>query len=114
MTPPLSPFRRAAGLVFLSGEVPIGPGGAVPEGIEAQTELVIGKITATLAGLGLMLGDVVSVNAYLTDPGHFAAFNAVYARQFPQPYPVRTTVTAALMLPSLLVELQVVAADPSN
>lgn len=106
---PFSKTRSVAGLVFLSGEMPIGPDGAVPEGIEAQTTLTLDRIAATLATQGLTLDDVVSVTAHLIDPADFAAFNRVYAARFRQPYPVRTTVRADLMLPMARLELTVVA-----
>ncbi len=40
----------------------------------------------------------------------FAAYNEVYERRFPSPYPVRTTVGSAL--PGILVEIDVVAVRP--
>ncbi|HEX5388844.1 MAG TPA: RidA family protein [Burkholderiaceae bacterium] len=106
---PLSKTRRSADLVFLSGDLPLGPDGTIPTGIEAQTELTLDRIAATLATEGLGLNDVVSVTAYLIDPADFAAFNRVYAGRFSQPYPVRTTVRADLMLPNARLELTVVA-----
>jgi 2-iminobutanoate/2-iminopropanoate deaminase len=113
--PPALPFsktRTLGPLVFLSGDMPIGPDGKVPEGIEAQTALTLQRIAATLAGEGLGLADVVSVTAYLVNPADFAAFNRVYAEAFPEPRPVRTTVRADLMLPGALLELTVVAGRP--
>jgi 2-iminobutanoate/2-iminopropanoate deaminase len=113
MTPlpalPFSKVRRAAGLVFLSGDLPIAADGSVPDGIEAQTTLTLQRITATLQSEGLTLADVVSVTAYLVNPADFAGFNRVYAGAFPQPRPVRTTVRADLMLPKALLELTVIA-----
>jgi len=106
---PFSKTRRSGELVFLSGDLPLGPDGAIPAGIEAQTELTLDRIAATLATEGLDLNDVVSVTAYLIDPADFAAFNRVYAARFSQPYPVRTTVRADLMLPNARLELTVVA-----
>ncbi len=106
---PFSKTRRSGELVFLSGDLPLGPDGAIPAGIEAQTELTLDRIAATLATAGLDLNDVVSVTAYLIDPADFAAFNRVYAARFSQPYPVRTTVRADLMLPNARLELTVVA-----
>ena len=108
---PFSKVRRAAGLVFLSGDLPIAPDGSVPEGIEAQTALTLQRIAATLQGEGLTLADVVSVTAYLVDPADFAGFNRVYAQTFASPRPVRTTVRADLMLPKALLELTVIASQ---
>ena len=106
---PFSRIRRAAGLVFLSGEVPLDADGSVPEGITAQTELVLDRIAATLGSEGLTLDDVVSATVYLVDPADFAAFNAAYVGRFQHPLPVRATVAAPLMVPRALIEISVIA-----
>lgn len=106
---PFSKTRAAANLLFLSGDLPISPDGSVPAGIEAQTELVLQRIEATLRSENLTLADVVSVTAYLVSTADFGAFNAVYAKAFPKPRPVRTTVRSDLMLPGALLELTVIA-----
>ncbi|SHM35925.1 Enamine deaminase RidA, house cleaning of reactive enamine intermediates, YjgF/YER057c/UK114 family [Duganella sacchari] len=111
---PFSKWRRAGGLVFLSGELPLGPDGAMPSAIEAQTRLTLQRIAATLDGAGLALRDVVQVTVYLTHPEDFAAFNAVYQQHFTAPYPVRTTVVAPLVLPGARVEITVIAADSAD
>src|SRR3546814_9196971 len=41
---PLSPALRCGDIVYVSGQVPTDAGGAVPEGIEAQTRAVLDKI----------------------------------------------------------------------
>ncbi|RFP17877.1 RidA family protein [Duganella sp. BJB488] len=110
-TLPFSKWRRAGGLVFLSGELPLGPEGAMPSGIEAQTHLTLQRIGATLAGLGLDLRDVVQATVHLTHAEDFSAFNVAYQQHFKAPYPVRTTVVAPLVLPGARVEITVVAAE---
>lgn len=110
---PFSRLRRAAGLVFLSGEVPFNADGSVPEGISAQTDLVLDRIGATLASENLTLDDVVSSTVYLVDPADFAAFNTAYARRFNAPLPVRATVVAALLVPHARIEISVIAATHS-
>ena len=107
---PFSKLRVAQGFTFLSGEVPLREDGSVPEGIAAQTELVLARITTTLASAGLDLNDVVQVTAHLTDAADFATFNEVYGRHFAEPFPVRTTVLAQLVVPEARVEVTVVAA----
>lgn len=108
MNIPLSKTRRIGTTVYLSGELGFDADGMIPEGITAQTENCIANIKATLAKEGLDLSNVVSATCYLTDPADFAAFNVVYADAFPQPYPVRTTLAAALMIEAK-VEITVIA-----
>lgn len=108
---PYSHVAVAGGLVFTAGFGPQDPAtGAVPEGIEAQTEAVIRNIERALAQVGCALSDVVKVTAHLATLADFAAYNGVYERMFPAPYPVRTTVGSQLA--GILVELDVVAALP--
>ena len=108
MTIPLSKTRRAGDALYLSGELGFDAEGKIPEGIEAQTRQCIENIRAKLSAEGLDLSHVVSATCYLTDPSDFAAFNAVYAEMFPEPYPTRTPVGCALMIDAK-VEITVVA-----
>ena len=106
---PYSHVAIAGGLVFTAGFGPQDPAtGTVPEGIAAQTEAVIRNVERALAEVGLDLSHVVKVTAHLADLGDFAAYNTVYERLFPAPYPVRTTVGSALH--GILVEIDVIAA----
>ena len=89
---PFSKTRRVGELVFLSGELPLVPDGAMPAGIEAQTALTLERIAATLQSEGLGLNDVVSVTAYLVNAADFAGFNRVYADYFGFEGPARNTV----------------------
>ena len=108
---PYSHLAVAAGLVFTAGFGPQDPQtGAVPDGVEAQTEAVIRNVERALAEVGLDLSHVVKVTAHLADLADFAAYNGVYERMFPAPYPVRTTVGSQLT--GILVEIDVVAACP--
>jgi enamine deaminase RidA (YjgF/YER057c/UK114 family) len=53
---------------------------------------------------------VVKVNVHLSDSSLFARYNAVYARSFSQPYPVRTTVGSDLgHTPGMLIEIDCIA-----
>lgn len=108
MNIPLSKTRRIGDTLYLSGELGFDADRNIPEGITAQTRNCIANIKATLAKEGLDLSHVVSATCYLTDPADFAAFNEVYAAAFPEPYPVRTTVAAPLMIDAK-VEITVIA-----
>ncbi|WP_332117054.1 RidA family protein [Azorhizobium caulinodans] len=105
---PFSPCREVGDMLYLSGEVPFADDGTIPEGIAAQTDLVLARISRTLATKDLTLDDVVSATVYLTDKSDFGPFNIAYARHFSDPLPVRTTLIADLVIPARL-EITVVA-----
>jgi len=103
---------RAGDFLFVTGTGPIDPvtGELVGDNIEKQTERTIDNIAAILEADGASLGDVVKVNTHLSDLSLFARYNAVYARRFPQPYPVRTTVGSDLShTPGMLIEIDCLA-----
>src|ERR1043166_4989604 len=85
---------RAGDFIFVTGTGPIDPatGKLVGDTIEQQTEQTIDNIVAILEADGASLQDVVKVTVHLSDTSLFPRYNAVYARRFSQPYPVRTTV----------------------
>lgn len=110
---PYSHVVESAGLVFTAGFGPQDPvTGEVPEGVAAQTEQVISNVETALAQVGLGLQDVVKTTVHLQNLHEdFAAYNEVYARRFPAPYPVRTTVGSELA--NILVEIDAVAVRSS-
>ena len=114
--PPGGPYSQAmaaAGLVFTAGQGPADPvTSAIPDGIEAQTEAVIRNIAKILEASGCGLADVVKTTVHLADLRDFGRFNAVYARHFPEPRPVRTTVGSQLL--GILVEIDVIAVVPDE
>ncbi|MGI8418886.1 MAG: RidA family protein [Nakamurella sp.] len=110
---PYSHLAVAGNLVWTAGFGPADPPtGAIPDGIEAQTEATIDRLVTALAGVGASLSDVVKATVHLADLADFAGLNTVYRRRFTEPYPVRTTVGSALM--KILVEIDVVAVLPDQ
>ena len=112
----IGPYSQAidssAGLVFLSGQLPIDPAtGAFPEGgIREQTRQSIRNAAAILAQAGLNLSDVVKTTVFLADMGDFAAMNEVYAEFFAAPYPARSAVAVKTLPKGALVEIECIAA----
>lgn len=106
---PYSHVIDCGSFVVTAGFGPQDPAtGVVPDGIAAQTEQVISNVESALGLVGLGLGDVVRSTVHLADLDRdFAGYNEVYARRFPQPYPVRTTVGSTLA--GILVEIDVMA-----
>ena len=103
---------RAGDFIFVTGTGPIDPvtGKLVGEDIERQTEQTIDNIEAILAAEGATLADVVKSTVHLSDTSLFARYNAVYAKRFVKPYPVRTTVGSDLgHTPGMLVEIDCIA-----
>jgi 2-iminobutanoate/2-iminopropanoate deaminase len=103
---------RAGDFVFVTGTGPIDPssGAIVGDTIEQQTEQTIDNIAAILDADGVTLHDVVKVNVHLSDTGLFARYNAVYAKRFSRPYPVRTTVGSNLgHAAGMLIEIDCIA-----
>ena len=108
---------RAGDFVFVTGTGPIDPvsGKIVGDTIEQQTEQTIDNILAILEADGVSLSDVVKVTVHLSDTSLFVRYNAVYARRFTKPYPVRTTVGSDLgHSPGMLIEIDCIAYCPKD
>lgn len=116
--------------VYVSGALPAALNKDAPKGtppqygdMQTQTVSVLTSIKATLAKLGLGMGDVVKMTVFMTaDPANdnklnFPALMAGYSQFFgtaEQPHkPARSAVqVAALVAPGALLEVEVIAAKP--
>ncbi len=111
----IGPYSQAvdsgAGLVFVSGQLPIDPStGAFPEGgVTEQTRQSLLNAQAILQAAGLDLADVVKTTVFLADMGDFAAMNAVYATFFSEPFPARSAVAVKMLPKGALVEIECIA-----
>ena len=94
---PCSQAIETDGYVFTSGQIPINPATGEVEGktIEEQTEQVMHNIGALLEASGLTFANVVKTTCFLADLNDFAAFNAVYAKYFPNEAPARSCFAVA-------------------
>lgn len=108
---PYSHAVEAGDFVYLSGQTPINPEtGKLVDGDTAdQTEQCFKNLFSVLKSAGLKEEDVVKVNVYLTDMSYFAEMNAVYAKQFSQPYPARTTIGVGELPLGARVEIELIA-----
>jgi 2-iminobutanoate/2-iminopropanoate deaminase len=102
---------RAGNTLYLSGQIPLDPatGQLVAGGIEAQTHRVMQNLRAVLQASGFSLGDAVQCQVFLSDLGHYAAMNGVYATYFPGAPPARAVVQAARLPRDVLVEIAMIA-----
>lgn len=112
------PWERVAGYsraivvgdtCWVAGTTDAGPDGISqhPGDIAGQARAVFGIIQRALAEGGFDLGDVVRTRMFITDMAHSAALSAVHGEVFGEIRPAATMVAvAALMHPSLLVEIE--------
>ncbi len=111
--PQLSPATRFGNLVFAAGQTGRHPKtGEVGKDIREQTRFVLERIKLVLAAAGTSLDNVLTVTTHLTRREDVAAYNEEYAKYFPTSKPARTTVSAMLNSPDLLVEITVTACIP--
>lgn len=111
----IGPYSQAidsgAGLVFLSGQLPIDPAtGNLVEGIHEQTKQSILNAKAILEEAGLGLDRVVKTTVFLADMADFGAMNEVYASYFATPFPARSAVAVKTLPKGALVEIECIAA----
>lgn len=115
--PALGPYSQAivaGGFVFCSGTAGIDPAtGAIPEGIEAQTEQALLNLGAVLAEAGASLADLVKTTIFYADVEDFARLNAVYARHMPDPPPARSAPADVRLPHGLLVSIEAIAVLPT-
>jgi 2-iminobutanoate/2-iminopropanoate deaminase len=115
----IGPYSQAmvhAGLVFTAGQIPLDPatGDMIEGDIRVQTEQVLNNIEAVLQHAGSSLSAVVKTTVFLRDMDDFAAMNEVYAERFQEHRPARSTVQAARLPRDARVEIEVIAAVPTE
>jgi 2-aminomuconate deaminase len=119
---PYPHFRRAGGLLFLSGigprvrgskEVPgvtLGPEGEIRSyDFDLQCRQVFENVRLILEDAGSAWDKIVDVTVFLTNMGDFAAMNRLYADAFPDHQPTRTTVEVSRLPTPIAIELKVIA-----
>jgi reactive intermediate/imine deaminase len=101
---------RAAGTVYVSGQIPLDPatGLMVTGDIRAQIHQVFRNLAAVAAAAGLGLESAVKVTVFLTDLGNFAAVNEIMAEYFPKPFPARAAVGVSALPKGAAVEADAV------
>jgi 2-iminobutanoate/2-iminopropanoate deaminase len=108
--PHLTPVIVEGPFAFVSGTLPLGPGGRLQEGgIEDQTRLTLENIEAVLKSVGLSRSDIVKTTVWLIDAADFRGFDTAYAEFFGDHRPARSTTVAALVLPGARIEIEAIA-----
>jgi reactive intermediate/imine deaminase len=82
--------------IYLSGQIPLDPKTMqLVEGFENQVKQVFDNLRAVCAEAGGSLNDLVKVNVYMLDLGHFAKVNEIMATYMSKPFPARAAVAVA-------------------
>jgi 2-iminobutanoate/2-iminopropanoate deaminase len=108
---PYSQAIRAGGLVFVSGQLALRPGGheIVGDGIAGQTEQVFANLRAILEEAGSGLDRIVKTTVYLRDLGDFQGMNDVYRSHVGDVPPARATLEVSALPSGALVEIDAIA-----
>ncbi len=101
---------RLGDTVYLSGQIPLGPDTMelVEGGMEAQIRRVFDNLQAVAVAAGGGMADLVKLNVFLTDLGHFPLVNQVMAEYFREPYPARAAIGVAALPKGAEVEMDAV------
>ena len=105
-----SQAMKVGDTVYLSGQIPLVPQTMqLVEGeMSAQIRQVFDNLQAVAAAAGGGLADIVKLNIYLTDLGHFPLVNEVMASYFQEPYPARAAIGVASLPKGAAIEADAV------
>jgi enamine deaminase RidA (YjgF/YER057c/UK114 family) len=106
-----APATRVGDMIWVSGQVGIGPDFRPGKGMEEQARMAFAGLQTVLEAAGATLADVVELMTFHTDlRGDMAAFTTVKDSFFPDRYPSWTAVgVTQLASPDFLVEVRAVA-----
>lgn len=113
---PYAQAVRANGFLFTAGQIPLDPASmhVVSGGVAEQTTQVLANLSAVLAAAGATWAHVVKTTVFLRSMDDFVAMNEVYAAVLGDARPARSTVAVAGLPRDVRVEIELVAALPTN
>jgi reactive intermediate/imine deaminase len=76
--------------------------------IEQQIRRVFDNLQAVARAAGGSFAEVVKLNVFLTDLGHFPVVNQVMADYFSEPYPARAAIGVAALPKGAAVEMDAI------
>ncbi len=113
---PIGPYSqavKAAGLLFISGQVALKPGTSnlITSNIAEETEQITNNLKAILADAGLGFNHVIKATIFLKDMSLFVPVNEVYGKFFESGFPARETVAVKGLPKDANVEISMIAAE---
>lgn len=113
---PHSPYSHAVvanGFVFVSGQIPVRPGGGptdiVGTTMQEQTRQALHNVDTILKAAGTSLDRAVKITVLLARPDLYGEMNEAYAEFFPGPKPARSMARFGADMPGVLVAIDAVA-----
>jgi 2-iminobutanoate/2-iminopropanoate deaminase len=113
---PHSPYSHAVvanGFVFVSGQIPVRPGGdpteVIGDTIQEQTRQALRNVQTILKAAGSSLERVVKVTVLLARPELYKEMNEAYGEFFPDEKPARSMVRFGADIPGVLVAIDAIA-----
>jgi len=107
---PFSAAVRVDNILYLSGQIGIGPDGKLPADFEDQVRQTMANVQQTLRQGGLSFDDVFKCTVMLADMSRWEDFNKIYVSYFkPERLPARSALGANGLARGALVELECTA-----
>ncbi|MGI3167579.1 RidA family protein [Pseudooceanicola sp. C21-150M6] len=117
------PFARYAhgvattgtGIVVTSGQLGLAADGTVPDGAEAQAQIIFANLDAILREGGTSRNHLLRINAYVTDRSHMAGYMAArdaWLRDVSHLPASTLVIVSGFTRPEFVVEIEVTAALP--
>lgn len=107
---PYSQAVKAAGMLYVSGQIPLDPATGQIQGDDfpTQTTQVLENLKAVVEAAGSAMTQVVKVTVYITDMSQFAAVNEIYGKYFSSPFPARACVEVSRLPKDVKVEMDAI------
>ncbi|MBN1758517.1 MAG: RidA family protein [Chitinispirillaceae bacterium] len=111
---PIGPYSQAVvcgDTIYISGQIPLDPetGEVAGATIEPQARQALANLKAILESQGLSVQSLVKTTVYLSDMGHFGAFNSIYETMLDGTRPARSVIAVAGLPRNVLVEIEAIA-----
>ena len=102
---PFSWMVRSNGFLF-TAHGPVRPDGSIDTGpIEQQARLTLANLKRAVEAGGCTMDDVAQVLIYMTDVNDMPIIDHVYREFFQAPYPNRSSMGVALVVPGMKIEI---------
>jgi 2-iminobutanoate/2-iminopropanoate deaminase len=112
---PFSESVRVGNILFISGQVGVDENNELVEGgIVGETRQIMSNIGGALERRGLGFSDVVKCTVFLADVAEWGEFNTIYTTYFEPPYPARSALGANGLALGARLEVECIAAYPSE